>query len=117
MNENFCASGQADVALSRVKCLEDLFLLAFDPGAIYLDECQRELLKWMESVNICADRVLPISSQLPMPTLPGQSFINKKHKHGKKKSGSTEQLLNEVKGKQEVKAKKEKNMASFCTIV
>ena len=87
------------------------FLLAFDPETIYLDACQRELLKWMESVNIGADRVFPISSRPPTATLPGQSF-NKKHKHVKKESGSTEQLLNDVKGKQEVKAKKDKNRAS-----
>lgn len=45
MNENVFAAGQTYVALSRVKHLEDLFLLAFDQGAIYLDERQRELLK------------------------------------------------------------------------
>ena len=51
LNENFFASGQAYVALSRVKRLEDLHLLEFVPGAIYLADRQRELLKWMESVD------------------------------------------------------------------
>ena len=114
MNENVFASGQTYVALSRVKHLEDLFLLAFDQGAIYLDERQRELLKWMDSVDICVDGAFPRSSWPPiMPTLPEQSFITKKQ-HVKKESGSTEQLLIEIKGRQEIKAKQEKNMACIC---
>lgn len=108
MNENVFASGQTYVALSRVKHLEDLFLLAFEQGAIYLDERQRELLKWMDSVDICVDGAFPRSSWPPiMPTLPEQSFITKKQ-HVKKESGSTEQLLIEIKGRQEIKAKQEK---------
>lgn len=77
MNKNFFASGQAYVALSRVKRLEDLFLLEFDPGVIYLADRQRELLKWMETVDLCADTSSTGASCIPMPKLPEQTFLNK----------------------------------------
>ena len=84
MNKNFFASGQAYVALSLVKHLEDLFLLEFDPGAIYLADRQREPLKWMETVDLCADTSSSGASRIPMPKLPEQTFLNKKQTSPKK---------------------------------
>ena len=51
LNKNFFASGQAYVALSRVKCLDDLYLLDFGPTVIYLDDYYKSLLQWMASVD------------------------------------------------------------------
>lgn len=89
MNDNFFASGQAYVALSRVKRLEDLHLLEFDPHAIYLADRQRILLQWMESVDLCTDRGSAGSSRPPMPKLPEQTFLNKKQKLVKSTESAT----------------------------
>ena len=45
LNESFFASGQAYVALSRVKSLEDLHLLSFDPKAIFFAPEIRDVLE------------------------------------------------------------------------
>ena len=66
----------------------------------------------MDSVDICVDGAFPRSSWPPMPTLPEQSFITKKQ-HVKKESGSTEQLLIEIKEKQDIKAKQEKKYGLY----
>ena len=94
----------------------NLFLLAFDPAAIYLDDYKRELLKWMETVDVCADKATTGSSRPPMPTLPKQSFISKKQR-AKNSSESTaasvpRSAANKAKPKvlNEVKVKQEKGM-------
>ena len=51
LNRNFYASGQAYVALSRVKSIDNLHLLEFDLTAVYLDPYYRSLLDWMKSVD------------------------------------------------------------------
>ena len=48
LKKNFSASGQADVALSRVKFLENFHLIQYDPSFICLDPYYRDLLKWMK---------------------------------------------------------------------
>ena len=50
VNKNFFTSGQAYVALSRGKCINDLYLLAYEPTAIYLDIYYEQLLIWMAHV-------------------------------------------------------------------
>ena len=48
LNKNFFASGQAYVALSRVKSLENLHLIQYEPSSICLDPYYRDLLQWMK---------------------------------------------------------------------
>ena len=52
LNEKFFASGQAYVALSRVRKLDDLVLWDFCPAAIMLDPYQKQLLMWCDSVDV-----------------------------------------------------------------
>ncbi len=52
LNDSFFASGQAYVALSRVKTIENLHLLEYDRSAIYLEDYYRSLINWTKSVNL-----------------------------------------------------------------
>ena len=52
LNNNFFASGQAYVALSRVRNLQDLMLWDYDPNAIKLAPYYNNLLKWCDSVDM-----------------------------------------------------------------
>ena len=52
LNNNFFASGQAYVALSRVRNLQDLVLWDYDPNAIKLVPYYNDLLKWCDSVDV-----------------------------------------------------------------
>ncbi len=67
LNENFFASGQAYVALSRVKSIENLHLLEYDKNAIILDDYYRDLIKWMTSVNIIRDQDDGDARECPYP--------------------------------------------------
>ena len=51
LNRSFFASGLAYVALSRVKSLDKLHLIEYDPTALCLDTYYKSLLDWMKSVN------------------------------------------------------------------
>ena len=48
LNKNFFANGQAYFALSRVKSLENLHLIQYEPLSICLDPYYRDLLQWMK---------------------------------------------------------------------
>ena len=52
----FFASGQAYVALSRVRKLEDLMLWDYDPNAIKLAPYYQQLLKWCDSVDVISSQ-------------------------------------------------------------
>ena len=52
LNNNFFASGQAYVALSRVPNLQDLILWNYDPSAIKFAPYYKKLLKWCDSVDV-----------------------------------------------------------------
>ena len=52
MGERFFASGQAYVALSRVRNLSDLVLWEFDPSAIHLEPFYQQLLQWCDNVDV-----------------------------------------------------------------
>lgn len=51
LNDKFFESGQAYVALSRVRKLEDLVLWDFDPAAIKLSPFYKQLLDWCNYVD------------------------------------------------------------------
>ena len=52
LGSTFFASGQAYIALSRVKNLDDLVLWDFDPSIIKFDPFYQELLQWMDCVDV-----------------------------------------------------------------
>ena len=52
LNNNFFESGQAYVALSRVRKLDDLVLWNFSRNAIMLSPYYKQLLKWCDSVDV-----------------------------------------------------------------
>ena len=52
LNNKFFASGQAYVALSRVRRLDDLILWDYDSTAIKLAPYYQQLLKWCDSVDV-----------------------------------------------------------------
>ena len=49
VDNEFFDSGQAYVALTRTRRIEDLTLLAFEPSRVFLSPYYRELLKWIEN--------------------------------------------------------------------
>ena len=51
LNEKFFESGQAYVALSRVRKLEDLILWDFNPAAIKMSSFYKQLLEWCDYVD------------------------------------------------------------------
>ncbi len=61
LSEKFFESGQAYVALSRVRKLEDLVLWDFDPAAIKMLPFYKQLLEWCD----CVDKIRPT----PPPSL------------------------------------------------
>ena len=65
LNTSFFASGQAYVALSRVRHLEDLVLWDYHPIFIYLTEFYDKLLKWCDCVDVI--RSTPPDEVLPYP--------------------------------------------------
>ena len=52
LNEEFFESGQAYVALSRVRNLDDLVLWDFDPSAIQMSSFYKQLLEWCDYVDL-----------------------------------------------------------------
>ena len=52
LGEKFFASGQAYVALSRVRTLNDLVLWEFHPSAVYLEPFYQQLLQWCDNVDV-----------------------------------------------------------------
>jgi len=65
LNEQFFASGQAYVALSRVRRLEDLILWGYCRMAINIDQFYEELLAWCDYVD--AIRPTPPTATVPYP--------------------------------------------------
>ena len=64
LNSKFFASGQAYVALSRVRRLDDMIPWDFRPSAIRLFQFYKELLQWCDCVDII--RPTP-STDVPFP--------------------------------------------------
>ena len=52
LGDKLLASGQAYVALSRVRTLKDLVLWQFHPSAIYVEPFYHQLLQWCDSVDV-----------------------------------------------------------------
>ena len=52
LNQNFFASGQAYVALSRVRMLDNLILWVYTPSAIKIAPYYKQLLRWCDSVDV-----------------------------------------------------------------
>ena len=52
LGEKFFASGQAYVALSIVRTLNDLVLWEFHPSAVYLEPFYQLLLQWCDNVDV-----------------------------------------------------------------
>jgi hypothetical protein len=65
LNSKFFASGQAYVALSRVRRLDDMILWDFCPSAIRLLQFYQDLLKWCECVDVI--RPTPSTDIVPFP--------------------------------------------------
>ena len=65
LNSSFFASGQAYVALSRVRRLDDMTLWDFCPSAICLLQFYQDLLKWCDCID--AIRPTPSTDVVPFP--------------------------------------------------
>ena len=65
LNSSFFASGQAYVALSRVRKLDDLILWDFCAPAIHLFQFYKDLLTWCDCVD--AVRPTPSANIVPFP--------------------------------------------------
>ena len=52
LNEHFFASGQAYVALSRVRRLDDMVLWGFCKSSIHILDFYKKLLKWCDCVDV-----------------------------------------------------------------
>ena len=74
LDESFFASGQAYVALSRVRTLQDLVLWQFHPSAIYLHPFYLQLLKWCDAVD--AVRPTPPTDVVEHPERNDDVFSN-----------------------------------------
>ena len=81
LNKNFFASGQAYVALSRVKCIDNLHLLDYDPTAIYLDSYYKDLLKWMKHVDKIQTSPNHMPTKMPPFTIQQNLQISTKSHH------------------------------------
>ena len=66
LNSKFFASGQAYVALSRVRRLDDMILWDFCRSAIRLLQFYQDLLKWCDCVD--AIRPIPSTDVVPFPS-------------------------------------------------
>jgi len=77
LNKNFFASGQAYTALSRVRCLDDLFLLAYDREAIIMTD----RVKWIMKDIIYKD-ILKSDKHIPeiLNTITSSANTGKKRK-------------------------------------
>ena len=65
LNDRFFESGQAYVALSRVRSLEDLVLWDFEKSTIRLDPFYKQLLHWADSVDIITPTPCSVHAQYP----------------------------------------------------
>ena len=65
LGSKFFASGQAYVALSRVRTLTDLVLWDFDPSVIKLDPFYQQLLQWMDCVDVINPNPPSVSVEHP----------------------------------------------------
>ena len=52
LNHNFFASGQAYVALSRVRIADNLILWSYTPSAIKIPPYYKQLLQWCDSIDV-----------------------------------------------------------------
>ena len=73
LGETFFASGQAYVALSRVRTLSDMVLWEFHPSAIYLEPFYQQLLQWCDNVDMI--RPTPITDVVEHPQI-DQDFLS-----------------------------------------
>ena len=65
LNSSFFASGQAYVALSCVRKLDDMILWDFCPSAIHLLQFYKDLLRWCDCVDVI--RPTPSTDIVPFP--------------------------------------------------
>ncbi len=63
LNERFFASGQAYVALSRVRHLEDLVLWQYSRSSIHILGFYNQLMEWCD----CVDAIRPTPPTVTVP--------------------------------------------------
>ena len=70
LNKNFFASGQAYVALSRVRNLEDLTIWRYHHSAIHILDFYRQLLRWCDAQDVIRPPNLPPVVDAVYPSRP-----------------------------------------------
>ena len=70
LNKSFFASGQAYVALSRVRNLEDLIIWKYHHSAIHILDFYKQLLSWCDAQDVIRPLNLPPVVNVAYPSRP-----------------------------------------------
>ena len=70
LNKNVFASGQAYVALSRVRNIDDLTIWKYNPSAIHINEFYKLLLQWCDAQDEIRPSSLPSIGNVTYPLRP-----------------------------------------------
>ena len=70
LNKSFFESGQAYVALSRVRNLKDLTIWRYNSSAVHILDFYKQLLRWCDAQDVIRPSNLPIPADAAYPSRP-----------------------------------------------